>query len=319
MVDEPPEPEAWSRTQVTITGRGGEGWELPLTASGSSAWPQAIMLPGATGLDAPPFGLFSDDSPGLDGSIFRSARASAREVMIPVYLHGIDRPTINALKRRLFKELNPKAGPCVLRFTEGDNSTRLLTAYYKGGMEGAEGDSSGFTWSKYGLTFVAMDPWYYDEREISKRFLFGEGDPLLSPTKPFFPMRIADGVLGDGYYFVDNPGDIEAWPIWRLKGPIKSFKLSTESAPGEVSAIKATAPADGSDIVPSGRTLTIDTRPGRKTVADDRGVNYWAKLDTNPTFWPLESGGNAPQLSVVTGSGKASVTLNFTPRYATYA
>ncbi|WP_237307595.1 phage tail domain-containing protein [Streptomyces alboflavus] len=318
---EPPEPEAWGRTQVTITGRGGRGEEIPLTASGGSAWPSVFMLPGATGLDAPPVALFSDDSPGLDGSIFRSSRASAREIMLPVYLYGIDRPTINELKRRLFYSLNPKSGPCVLKFTEGDNSTRLLTAYYKGGMEGSEGtDSAGFTWTKYGLTFVAMDPWFYGEREETKRWTFGEGEPLVSPAKPFFPMAIADGVMGGpgSEIFINNPGDVDAWPVWKLKGPIKSFSLGYTPEVGPQAVIKANAPADGSDLVPTGRTLTIDTRPGRKTVMDDRGTNYWSRLATNPQFWSIEPGYSTGQFTVVTGSGKASVSLTFLPRYATY-
>lgn len=312
----PPVPVKWARTSVSVIGNNGEGEEISLTAFRDREWPSIFMQPGATGLDMPPFALFSDDSPNLDGSIYRSARASAREVMIPVFLYGIDRQTINRLKRKLFQSLNPKRGYCVLKFTEGSTFTRTLKCYYKGGMEGSEGvDASGFTWAKYGLTFTAMDPWFYQDREEVTRWDFGVGAPFLSTSQAFFPMRLTAGVMGAGEGLViTNPGDIEAWPIWKLYGPIKSFALT--SPYGEV--VKASPPADGSDLVPTGRVLTIDTRPGQKTVLDDLGNNYWSKLDTAPQFWSVEPGDTTATVSVVTGSGKASVVLAYLPRYASF-
>lgn len=312
-----PRPVEWGPTHVTLIGANGEGETIPLTEGVSDALTSIIMQPGATGLDMPPFGLFSDESPNLDGSIYRSARAAAREIMIPVYLRGHDRQSINQLKRRLFQALNPKRGYCLIRFTEGDDRARQITAYYKGGMEGSESvDTAGFTWAKYGLSFSAMDPWFYPDRSQSTRWDFGAGDPLLSTTASFFPMHLSSGVMGvpEDKITISNPGDIEAWPVWKLYGPIKSFSL-TGSA-GEL--IKASPPEDGSDLVPVGRVLTIDTRPGRKTVKDDHGLNYWAALDTNPEFWSVEPGDTTAHVSVVAGTDRAAVVLSFYPRYASF-
>ncbi|MFI5865847.1 phage tail domain-containing protein [Streptomyces sp. NPDC051546] len=307
----------WGHTRVSLAGNNGEGDPIPLTEFDGPGWPAIIMQPGATGLDMPPFGLFSDDSPNLDGSIYRSSRAAAREIMIPLYLLGPDRQSLNLLKRRLFQALNPKRGYCVLRFAEGPNRVRKLTAYYKGGMEGSEGtDTAGFTWAKYGLNFSAMDPWFYPDRAESTRWDFGAGDPLLSTSASFFPVHLSSGVMGvpDDEILISNPGDIEAWPIWKLYGPIKSFAMKGPS--GDL--IKASPPADGSDLVPAGRVLTIDTRPGRKTVRDDLGRNYWADLNTNPEFWPIEPGDTKAAVSVVAGTDRAAVLLSFYPRYASF-
>ncbi|MFE5092088.1 phage tail domain-containing protein [Streptomyces sp. NPDC056638] len=265
----------------------------------------------------PPFALSSDESPNLDGAIFRSARASSREIMLPVYLYGIDRQTVNNLKRKFFQALNPKRGYCLISFTEGSGRTRKIAAYYKGGMEGSEGeDNAGFTWAKYGLTFTAMDPWFYPDMDQSRKWSFGVGSPFLSTTVSFIPLNIAAGVIGnaDSEVKINNPGDIEAWPVWQLQGAIKSFSLI--SPLGET--IKASAPADGSDLVPAGRTLTIDTRPGKKTVKDNTGANYWSKLAVNPQFWPIDPGETTAKLTVVTGAGNAAVILTFSPRYASY-
>ncbi|MFD7552971.1 phage tail domain-containing protein [Streptomyces sp. NPDC059835] len=316
-VPAPPKPVEWGHTRVTLIGSNGEGEPIPLTDFSNPQWPSIFIQPGATGLDMPPFGLFSDDSPNLDGSTFRSARAAAREIMLPVFLHAHDRQSINNLKRKLFQALNPKRGYCVIRFTEGVNRVRQINAYYKGGMEGSEStDTAGFRWAKYGLTFSAMDPWFYPERSQTTRWDFGVGEPLLSTTVSFFPMNISSGVMGvpDDEITISNPGDIEAWPVWKLYGPIKSFSL--QGPHGDL--IKASPPADGSDLVPSGRVLTIDTRPGRKTVKDDHGLNYWATLDTNPEFWSVEPGDSTAAVTVVAGTDKAAVVLSFRPRYASF-
>ncbi|MCY0962732.1 phage tail domain-containing protein [Streptomyces sp. H27-H5] len=302
---------------MTLIGNNGEGEPIPLTDFNGPQWSSIFIQPGATGLDMPPFGLFSDESPNLDGSIYRSARATAREVMIPVYLHGYDRESINNLKRKLFQALNPKRGYCLIRFTEGVNRVRQLTAYYKGGMEGSESvDASGFRWAKFGLTFSAMDPWFYPTRAQSTRWDFGAGEAFLSASRAFIPVQLAAGVMGvpEDDITISNAGDIEAWPIWKLSGPIKSFSLRGP----EGDLIKASPPEDGSDLVPLGRTLTIDTRPGRKTVKDNTGLNYWATLDTNPQFWSVEPGETNAKVSVVAGTSNASVVLSFYPRYASF-
>ncbi|MCX5201483.1 phage tail family protein [Streptomyces sp. NBC_00237] len=265
----------------------------------------------------PPHTLFSDDSPALDGSVFRSSRTSSREIMIPLYLYGVDRQTLNTLKRKLFKALNPRRGYCVLKFTEGDGHSRHIAAYYKDGMDGAEGtDLAGFSWCKYALLFTAMDPWFYPASSESHRWDFGTGAPFLSASRKFFPLEISRGVMGGpgSEYHVSNPGDIEAWPVWELTGPIKSFSLTSPSG----GVLRASPPASGVDLVPLGRVLTIDTRPGRKTVRDDQGKNYFSVLDTSPVFWPVEEGDSVCSISVVAGTGKASVKLSFEPRYASF-
>lgn len=313
----PPTPVIWENTRVTLFGQNGEGDPIPLTELNDPAWPGLIMQPGATGLDMPPYSLFSDESPNLDGSIYRGARAQAREIMIPVYLHGIDRGTINNLKRMLFQALNPRRGYCRIQFTESRSRTRYIDAYYKGGMEGSEStDAAGFRWAKFALTFTAMDPWFYPDRAQSTKWSFGAGASFLHSSRSFIPIKLASGVMGvpEDDYQISNPGDVEAWPIWKLSGPIKSFALRGPN--GDL--VKASPPEDGSDLVPTGRTLTIDTRPGKKTVKDNAGVNYWTKLDLNPQFWSVEPGDSTVSISVVAGTASASVALSFNPRYASF-
>jgi hypothetical protein len=311
----PPDPVSWGKTYVSITGKNGEGEEIPLTGFTSSRWPGIVMMPGATGLDSPPFELHADDSPNLDGGIFRDARAVAREVMIPVFLHGIDRKTVKALKSRLISSLNPKKGYCVLKFLEGDGIPRYLYCYYKSGMEGSESvDEAGFTWKKFGIQLTAYDPYFYSDDTQAASWTFGEGEALLSTTEAFFPLRINSGVVSSSEVSVFNPGDVEAWPQWELTGPIRNFSCTSPNGKKFSIPIRG----DGSDAVPAGRTLTVDTRPGYKSLKDDLGANYWPLLAPNPELWPIPDGDSVCTVDIVPGASNAQVRLTFRPRYEGY-
>ncbi|MFJ5882676.1 phage tail domain-containing protein [Kitasatospora cineracea] len=303
----------WQHTYVSITGSNGEGEEIPLTGYSGIRWPAILIQPGATGLDVPPYELHSDDSPNLDGGMYRGTRATQREIMIPVYIYGIDRKSLLDQKRELARALNPKNGYCVLKFVESDGQARYLRAYYKGGMEGNEAaDQSGFRWIKYVLLMTAFDPWFYsDEMQVAK-WSFGKGVPFLAST--FFPLTLSEGFESAVTLPIYNPGDVEAWPVWEITGPVKSFRITSPS--GQSFGIPA--PASGLEVIAAGRTLTVDTRPGVKSVKDDLGVNYYPDLAANPKLWNLPAGNSSASIDVVAGSGQASVRLSFRPRYDSY-
>ncbi|MFI1796354.1 phage tail domain-containing protein [Streptomyces sp. NPDC020379] len=302
----------WGHTYVSIRGNDGQGEEIPLTGSQGQDWPGITMQSGAQGLDMPPVELHADASPNLDGAIFRSARVAQREVMIPVFLYGIDRRTLLGLKRKLVSALNPKNGYCVLTFIEADSRPRYLYCRYKGGFEGDEGeDRAGFRWARYGLQFTAHDPWFYSDRVQVAEWKFGAGQPFLSAGGSFLPLHLERGLVSTTDLSVTNPGDVDAWPIWELRGPVRGFRFARAGSSFEILA-------SGSDVVPAGRTLTVDTRPGYKSLKDDQGVNYWPLIGPNPALWPIPAGQSKISVEMIPGGGDASLRLTFQPRYETY-
>ncbi|GGW89479.1 phage tail domain-containing protein [Streptomyces noursei] len=305
----------WGLTYVSITGSDGQGEEIPLTGFTNREWPAIFMQAGATGLDAPPVELYSDESPNLDGSMYRSSRTAAREVMLPLYIYGIDRKTLRDLKRRLISAVSPQNGSCVLKFVEADGQPRYLSCYYKGGLEGNEGqDNAGFRWVKYGLQLTAMEPYFYSQNIQVAEWTFGEGKAFLTQGEALFPLKLSHGSLSNSKIPVVNPGDARAWPVWEIKGPVKAFRFTSPS--GESFSISARS--DGSDVVADGRVLTVDTRPGIKTLKDDQGINYWPLLDANPSLWSIPSGKSTAGVELVAGAGSASLRLSLRPRYMTY-
>ncbi|WP_245876548.1 phage tail domain-containing protein [Streptomyces uncialis] len=305
----------WGFTYVSIRGSNGQGEEIPLTGFANREWPAVFMQAGATGLDAPPVELFSDESPNLDGSIFRDSRTAAREVMIPVFLYGIDRSTLRQLKRRLVSALNPENGYCVLKVMEASTPARYLYCYYRGGLEGDEGqDRSGFRWIRYGIQLSAFDPFFYSDDLQVAQWTFGGGTPFLRQDGGLFPLSLSQGGIPRSSIPIVNPGDVKAWPVWEIRGPVKAFKFTAQD--GASFGIKARP--DSSDIVPDGRVLTVDTRPGHKTLKDDRGKNYYPLLDSSPALWPVPSGSSTAGVELVASAGSASLRLTLRPRYETY-
>jgi hypothetical protein len=308
-----PIPEDWQRTYVSITGSNGEGEEIPLTGFQNRWWPAIVIQPGASGLDMPPFELHADDSPNLDGSIYRGSRAVARQILLPVFVYGVDRKTLTSFKRKLASALNPKNGFCVLTFIEQDGAARRIKCYYVNGMEGNESvDTSGFDWVSYGIQLTAVDPWFYGDTEEVADWTFGTPLPFLG--NPFFPIKLSTGTPASGQLIVNNPGDIEAWPVWTITGPLKSFKFTGPDG----SSWGIPAAAGGADVLANGRTLTVDSRPGYKTITDDLGTNYFPLMSANPNFWSVPVGTSTIQADLVAGSGTPSVKVEIFPRYTTY-
>ncbi|UFQ16416.1 MULTISPECIES: phage tail domain-containing protein [Streptomyces] len=272
-----------------------------------------MIQSGAQGLDMPPVELHADASPNLHGSIYRSARYAQREVMIPVYIHGIDRRTLLRLKRQLTDALDPLNGYCVLKFMEGDSQPRYLRAYYKGGLEGDEGeDQAGFRWSRFGIQLTAFDPWFYSDQMQVAEWKFGQGASFLTTQDgSFLPLHLEKGLVSTPDLSVYNPGDVDAWPIWELTGPVRGFKFSFAGRSFEI-------PASGADVVAAGRTLTVDTRPGYKTLRDNQGKNYWSSLAPNPQLWPIPAGWSSISVEMAPGSGASSLRLSFKPRFKCY-
>ncbi|WP_144721251.1 phage tail domain-containing protein [Cellulosimicrobium sp. TH-20] len=82
----------------------------------------------------------------------------------------------------------------------------------------------------------------------------------------------------NGTMTLENPGDVEAYPIWELRGPGKNFRAI--SPRGEVLEWLGTLTAD--------ETLVIDTQAG--TVLDGKGENRYAELGETPRMWTIPPG-----------------------------
>jgi hypothetical protein len=103
---------------------------------------------------------------------------------------------------------------------------------------------------------------------------------------------------------VTNPGDVDAWPAWKLYGPFTSAVLSV----GGVQIVY-------SEAVTTGHWVEIDTHPKRLTIVDDLGVNKFAKATTLNTA-PIPYSASTPIALTLNGSDPTTkVEVAFTPNF----
>ncbi|WP_162795866.1 phage tail domain-containing protein [Nonomuraea lactucae] len=271
-----------------------------------------VTLPGMKGFDAPPYSLFYDEMPALDGGYPRHPRATSRELFIPLLLAAPDRPGLLALKRGLVAALNPMLGPCRITVTEGDGSRRFIDAFYVDGATGDEGqDVAGFLWLKYGLIFRALDPYFYSGTLHVIKFTTGALEVVPFFGEPFLGRPFVNKTHSlNGSSTITVTGDVDTWPMWTIHGPTSGMTF-TRKVPNK---------PDQSFTVNTGlsetQTLVIDTRPRHKAVYDPvTGANMWRLLGPSPHLWPISPGLNEVLIDVSNVGAETSVSLTYAPRF----
>jgi hypothetical protein len=284
---------------VTWTGAAGQTIRLTDDVSGY------LLMPGVRGLELPEFTHYERESGAVDGSIITGSRALAREIYLPVYVHGRDRAQAVERRGRLALAMNPRpphGGPGVLEVADRAGPTRRISARYVEGMAGDEGtDLTGAYWCIYGITLTAESPYW--ELDAVRRVWRIEGSPQR--WLPLPPLRVrGSDVIGEGMA-ITNPGTADSWPVWTLRGPVGPGTLMRSRTLGE-ELVFDRALADG-------ETVTIDTRPRRKSVRDHSGGNAFQYLRRGSRLWPLAPGPNTVDVVLSGAADGAALELEVVP------
>jgi phage-related protein len=261
------------------------------------------VLVGRTGLFAPPASFIADEIPLQAGARVRSAKHQVREVDLPLFLQAADAPSLRTRVRTLLRALDPTRGDGKLRVTPVVGDERELTCRYAGGLELAETQElSGVNWVQAVATFRAWDPYWVSR--LAQTVILTPGGSTV-PWFPFFPLALSNDTLVGGFT-VTNAGDVEAWPVWTFTGPGVDPVL-TNTTTGAVLTLALTLLATD--------TLTIDTRPGMKTVTLQDGTNLFGAVNTASAFWSLLPGDNALTVAYGSTTSASQVQLSYTARY----
>lgn len=260
---------------------------------------------GVTGRFAPPVEWVEDEVAGAAGSRLRALRHTAREVAFPVWLFADTETDLRLQIRALVGRLNPMRGDGILRAATADGvGERDLVCRYAGGFESAVegGDEGTALEQRVVLVFRAADePYWLDADDSVLTYQLG-AEPVA--FFPFFPLAISPSEVF-AVTAVDNDGDVEAWPVWVITGPFSSLTL-TNTTTAEQLALSTTLGV--------GEELTIDTRPGAKTVTRGGDTNAFGDL-TSPSLWPLAPGGNDIEVEMPGATAESSVQLRWRRRF----
>lgn len=256
-----------------------------------------ILTDGLTGIGIPDTQVRFADS-ASDGGVWRFTKRGIREIDLPLVIFGASRSALEANLRRLSNALQDRRGATVLRASYANGEVWELQEghYVAGANTSLEGSGN---WTRWALTMQFANPFWIRQR--SESFSLGTGGANRSLIPTLAEMEITGSqVIGD--ITIENVGDVDAYPVWKFRGPVDSVTVTSQDG----LQFKYDA------IIPLGSEITIDTNRG--TVVDESGVNKYANLAASPKLFTLPAGTSEVSIEAVGSDQDTLVSLYYQPR-----
>lgn len=284
----------------TWLGADQSGWDLTSGQQG------VRILGGVQGWDDPEFTAFWTERIG-DGDRWRGSRLSRREMTFRILVgtgetglawRDVDRAWWRSVSRDVVG---------LMDIVIEDASHRYIPLRLARATGSEINFDPGLTgYRQYLVTMVADDPYWLGD-DVTETWAFvpggenfygGSGGGGLGPPYYLSP----SGGFGDA--MVTNPGDVPAWPRWRVTGPCSSAVLTVDGKSMSVPV-----------ALSAGQSIYIHTEP--PDVFGDFLESRWDVIDAamfDPA--PVPVGATVPVSAYVTGPNTgAQVTMTITPRY----
>lgn len=262
--------------------------------------PVRLGAGGTGGLGFTPLQTFTRQSAVLDGQVATGWRAQARDLTLPILKSrpGWSTRSWADVDRAWWKACQPhKAG--AFRVTAWDGQQRTLPARVTDDGYSMDFDPSDMNTDDTVMTWTADAPWWLGQPVTTSFVPPITGDFLRGGFAP--PFTISSGSV-TGSQTVANAGDLDAWPVWTIAGPVSSFSLTVGAAT-----------VAGTIALLAGQSLTISTDPGTgQTATRETGANVTRQL-SQWGFAPIPAAASTVVAVTVAGGGSASLSL--TPRY----
>lgn len=276
---------------------GGAAFPFDGSANYTALW-------GRQGAFAPPVSVIGQETPLQPGERVRFVKTTARAVRVPLLVRAQDEATLASVRRALRYALNPNRGAGTLQMLAADGVTRQLTAYCDGGYEGDETETNrGPGYLVLPLAFKALDPYWYDLNATV--LAFSPAGAVAFFQTPMLPVHLSPSGISSSFT-VQNTGDVPCWPVWTITGPGTNPTL-TNNTTGKSIVMTVT--------LTGGQTITIDTRPGAKTVTREDGSLHYAYLSFTSSLWPLIVGANNIALSMTGTTSASGLQLSYKQAY----
>lgn len=259
-----------------------------------------ILNPGFMGFGIAPTQVRIEPSAG-DGGQWRHTKKGVRDIDLPITVVGTSRADVQSKLRRLSRLIQDGSGATKIlaQYTEGDNQTLTMSVHYTGGAEGNWGSNEGMTWATWVFSFQAPNPFW--QTAETQEFTIGSGITGRGLLPQLTKLKVSSSQTL-GVITVTNSGDVPAFPIWRIRGPIEDFVASDGvNSFGFISEIF------------TGETITVDTGTGE--VTDDLGQNRYNLLSPAPKLFHIQPGVSNLTVNGIANSLDAQVVISYSPRY----
>lgn len=289
---------------VTWIDPGGTSWPLDGSGAYLAIWDSSN---GRKGAFAPNTQVIEQEVPLQPGARLRQVKTLSRAVEVPIIIRASSESIFATARRALRYAMNPNRGAGTLQIAAADGSTRQMTCYCESGFEGDESEQyRGPGFAMLPLSFRALDPYWYDAQSTLLTYTAGGATTFFQT--PFLPVHLSASGISNSFT-VYNSGDVSCWPIWTITGPGTNPTLSNNTT-GKSIAMTVTLTA--------GQTITIDTRPGYKTVLREDGTAHYAYLSFTSSLWPLVTGTNGVSLSMTGTTSASQLQLQYKQAYEGY-
>jgi hypothetical protein len=261
------------------------------------------VLYDVSGRFSPPAALEEETVPGQPGGRLRAVRHDVREFVLPIHATSDTAAGLRAQLRELARAMDPGRGEGKVRITAPGGDQREIRCRAVAGLGLDESPTTATPTDQLApVVFRAHDPYWYASSLTVAEFTAGARPNFF----PFFPLRLSAGeVFAD--VNVANAGDVATWPVWEIVGPGADIALR-DLDHGQSTELATTLLA--------GQTITVDTRPGAKTVVRDDGLNLFPALGDSG-LWPLEPGATAVRIEMGGAGDSSVVRLRYLPAYLT--
>lgn len=292
---EPPLP-AYQGFGHTWTGWDGTSFDLAVPSAGV-----LLLLDGVTGMHLPEFDQYTDEHASVDGARYRGSRTRVRNPDWTLGVFGDTSKEWRARDAAFWRTMRPDL-PGLWTVTDPDGATRSLTCRFRSSSEHSyDRDPHLAGWSVYTVSLMAERPFWEGAPVNSPVWGESESVDFTGPDDeaPSYHVSAATSL---GSAALTNPGDVDGWLVWTIKGTGSGLtSVEIEAAGGGL----------GFGAVAAGETLRIVTDPTLPTATLD-GVDVTGEVDPwDPR--PIPAGETSPLAITLVGEGTAQAS--FIPRY----
>ena len=266
--------------------------------------PVRLKRTGVKGLGMPTVASQVQELANVDGQRLAGWTLKPREVILPLRFEDASNTDLEGLQRTFWNALGIGVYSD-LRVTTADGRVRHLRVRFESDNTVAYEIQPYIYTAPFDLYLIADDPWWFGDPMVyayslagsDVRNFFGGLDPAMAGVAPPFYISRSSGQTA---FNLTNPGDIDAWPVWEIDGPVSIFSVGVS---GKL--------VSGMIPILEGSSLIISTDPANQSAKLD-GVRVTRQL-TALNFAPLPAGVQQALTIAVTGTGLVKVTFN--PRY----